>query len=137
MSTSSAPDAAAEIARLLRTSSDVRHGSRGETRIYKEDEGVKRLIDLSFGGLHKCKKDILYDFFKTAFDGSGACSAHLPTTSVLTRRSLTCALVCRRHSCLTMPSPLTQVATTSLTRAVALTGEWLSHQVLSRPAVTL
>jgi len=40
-------------------------------RIYTEDEGVKNLIKRSFGGLEKLKKDILYDFFKTAFDGSG------------------------------------------------------------------
>jgi len=40
-------------------------------RIYTEDEGVKNLIKRSFGGLEKLKKNILYDFFKTAFDGSG------------------------------------------------------------------
>ena len=40
-------------------------------RIYKDDEGIHKMIDQCFGGLHKVKKDILYDFFKCAFDGSG------------------------------------------------------------------
>jgi len=43
-------------------------------RIYKEDEGIHKMIDQCFGGLHKVKKDILYDFFKCAFDGSGMCA---------------------------------------------------------------
>lgn len=40
-------------------------------KIAGEDDSVRRLIDRSFGGIHKCKKDILYDFFRYAFDGSG------------------------------------------------------------------
>lgn len=41
-------------------------------RIYHEDDGVRNLIKRSFGGLEKLKKDILHDFFRNAFDGSGA-----------------------------------------------------------------
>lgn len=48
-------------------------------RIYKEDDGIHRLIDKTFGGLKKLKTDILYDFFKSAFDGSGA-SSHASVT---------------------------------------------------------
>lgn len=40
-------------------------------RIYQEDDGVRNLIKKSFGGLEKLKKDILHDFFRNAFDGSG------------------------------------------------------------------
>jgi len=39
-------------------------------KIYKEDSGIKFFID-GFGGPLKLKKDILYDFFRSAFDGSG------------------------------------------------------------------
>mmetsp|Transcript_22073 Transcript_22073/g.28581 ORF Transcript_22073/g.28581 Transcript_22073/m.28581 type:complete len:625 (-) Transcript_22073:229-2103(-) len=39
-------------------------------KICKEDEGIKFFID-RFGGPEKLKKDILYDFFRSAFDGSG------------------------------------------------------------------
>lgn len=42
-------------------------------RVYHEDDGVRGLIKRSFGGLEKLKKDILHDFFRNAFDGSGAC----------------------------------------------------------------
>ncbi|KAJ3037754.1 hypothetical protein HDV00_001339 [Rhizophlyctis rosea] len=37
-----------------------------------QNAGVGRYIDESFGGVDKCKKDILVDFFRHAFDGSGA-----------------------------------------------------------------
>ena len=40
-------------------------------RVYQEDDGVRNLIKKSFGGLEKLKKDILHDFFRNAFDGSG------------------------------------------------------------------
>ena len=40
-------------------------------RINQEDEGVRDLVKRSFGGLEKLKKDILFDFFRNAFDGSG------------------------------------------------------------------
>jgi hypothetical protein len=42
-------------------------------RVHDEDEGVRNLIQRSFGGLEKLKKDILHDFFRNAFDGSGGC----------------------------------------------------------------
>lgn len=41
-------------------------------RIYDEDDGIKEFIDNGFGGCEQVKKDILFDFFKFAFDGSGA-----------------------------------------------------------------
>ena len=41
-------------------------------KLYHEDDGIKALILDGFGGLDCLKKDILYDFFKFAFDGSGA-----------------------------------------------------------------
>ena len=41
-------------------------------RIYEKDDGIKRMIDRGYGGLEKLRKDILYDFFRSAFDGSGA-----------------------------------------------------------------
>jgi hypothetical protein len=41
-------------------------------RIYEEDDGIKEYVNMTYGGLEKLKKDILYDFFKSAFDGSGA-----------------------------------------------------------------
>lgn len=40
-------------------------------RLYDEDDGIKVLVDDGFGGLDKLRKDILYDFFRYAFDGSG------------------------------------------------------------------
>jgi hypothetical protein len=40
-------------------------------RICKENDGLRQMVDDDFGGLEKLKKDILYDFFKNAFDGSG------------------------------------------------------------------
>jgi hypothetical protein len=39
--------------------------------IVEEDEGVRNLVNRNYKGLATLKKDILYDFFKTAFDGSG------------------------------------------------------------------
>jgi hypothetical protein len=36
------------------------------------DRGLKSYIDETFGGLEIAKKDILVDFFRHAFDGSGA-----------------------------------------------------------------
>jgi len=36
------------------------------------DDGLKRYIDHTFGGVDKLRKDILRDFFMHAFDGSGA-----------------------------------------------------------------
>jgi len=41
-------------------------------RICEEDNGVKDFVSSGFGGVEQLKKDILYDFFKSAFDGSGA-----------------------------------------------------------------
>lgn len=41
-------------------------------RIYDEDDGIREFIDDGFGGCEQVKKDILFDFFKFAFDGSGA-----------------------------------------------------------------
>jgi hypothetical protein len=41
-------------------------------RICEEDDGVKTMVNQGFGGLETLRKDILYDFFRSAFDGSGA-----------------------------------------------------------------
>mmetsp|Transcript_6381 Transcript_6381/g.14209 ORF Transcript_6381/g.14209 Transcript_6381/m.14209 type:complete len:897 (-) Transcript_6381:120-2810(-) len=41
-------------------------------KICEKDEGIRQMVDDGFGGLEKVRKDILYDFFKSAFDGSGA-----------------------------------------------------------------
>jgi hypothetical protein len=41
-------------------------------RICEEDEGIHQFVKSGFGGVEQLKKDILYDFFKSAFDGSGA-----------------------------------------------------------------
>jgi Protein of unknown function (DUF2009) len=41
-------------------------------QICEKDEGIKKMINNEFGGYDKVRKDILYDFFKSAFDGSGA-----------------------------------------------------------------
>lgn len=41
-------------------------------RICEKDSGVEAMIMRGFGGIDKLKKDILYDFFRSAFDGSGA-----------------------------------------------------------------
>lgn len=40
--------------------------------LYANNDGVRRYVDQSFGGLEKLRKDILVDFFRHAFDGSGA-----------------------------------------------------------------
>ncbi|CAM9643390.1 unnamed protein product, partial [Phaeothamnion confervicola] len=37
----------------------------------EKDVGVRSLIDCGYGGEEKLTKDILYDFFRSAFDGSG------------------------------------------------------------------
>ena len=41
-------------------------------KIYEKDDGIKHMVDDGFGGLETLRKDILYDFFRSAFDGSGA-----------------------------------------------------------------
>jgi hypothetical protein len=41
-------------------------------RICEKDEGIRKMVDSGFGGVDKLTKDILYDFFRSAFDGSGA-----------------------------------------------------------------
>lgn len=40
--------------------------------LHEKDQHIKNLIDTGYGGLEKLKKDILFDFFRSAFDGSGA-----------------------------------------------------------------
>lgn len=40
--------------------------------LYDKDEQIQNLIDTGYGGLETLKKDILFDFFRSAFDGSGA-----------------------------------------------------------------
>ena len=40
--------------------------------LHEKDDHIKTLIDTGYGGLEKLKKDILFDFFRSAFDGSGA-----------------------------------------------------------------
>ncbi|KAI8640706.1 hypothetical protein BD408DRAFT_419313 [Parasitella parasitica] len=37
-----------------------------------KDEGIRKFIEMKFGSLDLCKKTILMDFFRFAFDGSGA-----------------------------------------------------------------
>lgn len=41
-------------------------------QLCEKDDGIKKMINTGFGGFEKLRKDILYDFFKSAFDGSGA-----------------------------------------------------------------
>lgn len=41
-------------------------------KLYEESNDITQLVDTSFGGLEKLHKDILHDFFRSAFDGSGA-----------------------------------------------------------------
>ena len=41
-------------------------------RICEEDSGIKDMVDSGYGGMEKLRKEILHDFFKSAFDGSGA-----------------------------------------------------------------
>ena len=41
-------------------------------RLCEEDDSVSKFIEAGFGGVEQLKKDILYDFFRSAFDGSGA-----------------------------------------------------------------
>ena len=40
-------------------------------RICEEDDGIADMIENGFGGLERLRKDVLYDFFRSAFDGSG------------------------------------------------------------------
>ncbi|CAM9190653.1 unnamed protein product [Ectocarpus fasciculatus] len=40
--------------------------------LYGKDEHIRNLIDTGYGGLETLRKDILFDFFRSAFDGSGA-----------------------------------------------------------------
>lgn len=40
--------------------------------LYDKDEHIQNLINTGYGGLEKLRKDILFDFFRSAFDGSGA-----------------------------------------------------------------
>lgn len=44
----------------------------GEHYNNEKDPSLKTLIDTGYGGLEKLRKDILFDFFRSAFDGSGA-----------------------------------------------------------------
>ena len=41
-------------------------------KLYEESSDVTQLAVDNFGGLEKLRKDILLDFFRPAFDGSGA-----------------------------------------------------------------
>ena len=41
-------------------------------RICAKDDGIKQMVDTGFGGLDKLRMDVLHDFFRSAFDGSGA-----------------------------------------------------------------
>lgn len=41
-------------------------------RMVEKDVGIHDMIEEGFGGLETLRKDILYDFFRSAFDGSGA-----------------------------------------------------------------
>ncbi|ORZ06848.1 hypothetical protein BCR42DRAFT_463146 [Absidia repens] len=44
----------------------------GQLDELSNNEGLKKYIDRKFGGVEQCRKEILADFFKGAFDGSGA-----------------------------------------------------------------
>eukprot|EP00039_Didymoeca_costata_P030438 m.29540 g.29540 ORF g.29540 m.29540 type:complete len:811 (-) comp8113_c0_seq2:45-2477(-) len=62
----------AQVARILRPIiSAIREIDFIFKRKDKKDESTETLIN-SFGGPEKLKKDILYDFYRNAFDGSGA-----------------------------------------------------------------
>ena len=37
-----------------------------------KDNGIKQFVDSAYGNVENLKKTILYDFFRSAFDGSGA-----------------------------------------------------------------
>jgi hypothetical protein len=50
-------------------------------QLYKEDDGIKSLIDSGFGGMKKVRRDILCDFFRSAFDGSGGACARRPPSA--------------------------------------------------------
>jgi Protein of unknown function (DUF2009) len=41
-------------------------------KMAEKDAGIQDMIEEGFGGLDTLRKDILYDFFRSAFDGSGA-----------------------------------------------------------------
>jgi hypothetical protein len=41
-------------------------------KMYEEHDDITQLVDDNFDGLEKLRKDILHDFFRSAFDGSGA-----------------------------------------------------------------
>jgi len=41
-------------------------------KLVENDCNIQDMVDEGFGGLSKLRKDILYDFFRSAFDGSGA-----------------------------------------------------------------
>lgn len=42
------------------------------TRLHAKDAGVRGYLDTTYGGVDGCRKTILTDFFRHAFDGSGA-----------------------------------------------------------------
>ena len=41
-------------------------------KLHADDDGVRALIDSGYGGMKKVRREILCDFFRSAFDGSGA-----------------------------------------------------------------
>ena len=41
-------------------------------QLCEKDTGIQRFVNDGYGGFNKVRKDILYDFFRSAFDGSGA-----------------------------------------------------------------
>ena len=41
-------------------------------KLCDEDYGIQDMVEDGFGGMERLRKDILYDFFRSAFDGSGA-----------------------------------------------------------------
>lgn len=41
-------------------------------KLYDDNNDITELVDSGFGGLEKLRMDILIDFFRSAFDGSGA-----------------------------------------------------------------
>ena len=41
-------------------------------QLCQDDDGIRKMIESGYGGMKKLRLDILHDFFRSAFDGSGA-----------------------------------------------------------------
>lgn len=58
-----------QVARIL---SPVVKTLENLEHLVREDAGLRRFVQDGFGGFEKARLDILHDFFRSAFDGSGA-----------------------------------------------------------------